>query len=87
MKYFGFIILFLSLSSSISAQDLPVSNRPINNAEETFRFAIVSDRTGGMRSGIFANAIDKVESMQPEFVLSVGDLIDGYTEDPIVWNN
>lgn len=39
-----------------------------------------------MRPGIFAAAMDKVNLMQPEFVLSVGDLIDGYTEDPEVWN-
>lgn len=69
-----------------NAQELQVKNRSFNNAETTFRFAIVSDRTGGMRGGIFDGAIDKVEMMQPEFVLSVGDLIDGYTEDPEVWN-
>jgi len=68
------------------AQDLPVTDRSYNNSEETIRFVIVSDRTGGMRGGIFEGAIDKVEMLQPEFVLSVGDLIDGYTEDPEVWN-
>ncbi len=87
MKYFGCILLFLALSSIVLAQDLPVSDRSYNTAKETFRFAIVSDRTGGMRGGIFDGAIKKVEMMQPEFVLSVGDLIDGYTEDPKVWND
>jgi hypothetical protein len=70
----------------VQAQEIPVTNRQPNNAETTFRFAIVSDRTGGMRADIFDEAIDKVVMMQPEFVLSVGDLIDGYTEDPEVWN-
>jgi len=79
--YFGLLI-----NQSISAQDVPVSDRAFNNSEEIFRFAIVADRTGGMRAGIFEDAIQKVELLQPEFVLSVGDLIDGYTEDPDVWN-
>ncbi len=69
-----------------SKEVVPVSNKPINNSEQTFRIAIVSDRTGGMRGGVFKEAIDKLNLLQPEFVLSVGDLIDGYTEEPAVWN-
>lgn len=86
MKTLSIGIITLFFSSIGFGQDLPVSDRNVNNAEETFRFAIVSDRTGGMRGGIFAEAIKKVDMLQPEFVLSVGDLIDGYTEDPAVWN-
>lgn len=79
------ILVFLVTIAGIS-QEVPVSDRDFNNSDATFRFAIVSDRTGGMRGGIFADAINKVEMLQPEFVISVGDLIDGYTEDPEVWN-
>tara|TARA_R110002049_G_scaffold28378_1_gene97565 strand:- start:123 stop:1745 length:1623 start_codon:yes stop_codon:yes gene_type:complete len=39
-----------------------------------------------MRGRIFEEAAEKLNLLQPEFVLSVGDLIDGYTEDPEVWN-
>ena len=46
-----------------------------------FHFAIVSDRTGGARPGVFASAIPKVNLLEPAFVVSVGDLIEGYTED------
>jgi len=80
------ICLFL-LSSAAVAQKLPVTDKAFNNDSTTFRFAIVSDRTGGMRTGIFEAAANKIEIMQPEFVLSVGDLIDGYTTDPGVWND
>lgn len=62
------------------------SDQPLINEESVFRFAIMGDRTGGMRPGIFAKAAEKVNLMQPEFVLSVGDLIDGYTTEPEVWN-
>ncbi|MCG8374137.1 MAG: metallophosphoesterase, partial [Balneolales bacterium] len=81
-----FIVSFVLVNQGISAQDLPVSDRPFNNSEEIFRFAIISDRTGGMRAGIFEDAIQKIELLQPEFVFSIGDLIDGYTEDSAVWN-
>ena len=68
-----------------SAQ-VPVPDRAVNNAPGVFRFAIVSDRAGGIRPGVFENAVTKLKLLQPEFVMSVGDLIDGYTTDPKVWN-
>lgn len=59
----------------------PWTHLDASNAKDTFRFAIVTDRTGGMRSGVFESAVTKLNLLQPEFVVSVGDLIDGYTED------
>lgn len=58
----------------------PWTSVNFNNADETFRFAIVSDRTGGHREGIFSRAVAQLNLMQPEFVLSVGDLIEGYSD-------
>jgi predicted phosphodiesterase len=95
LKYI-FAIQFGFLSSLLFAQQpnfsfpetkVPVTEKPINNAPELFRFAIMSDRTGAMLPGVFEEAVKKVNLLQPEFVLSVGDLIDGYTEDPNVWND
>lgn len=71
--------------SAIRAQ-VPVTDKPVNNAPGVFRFAIVSDRAGSIRPGVFENAVAKIKLLQPEFVMSVGDLIDGYTTDPKVWN-
>ncbi|MBK1880602.1 metallophosphoesterase [Pelagicoccus mobilis] len=48
----------------------------------TIRFVVMPDRTGGMREGIFKDALEKANLLHPEFVMSVGDLIDGYTLDP-----
>jgi len=59
----------------------PWNNLNLNNSEETFQFAIVTDRTGGHRPGIFLDGVKKLNLLQPEFVMSVGDLIEGYTED------
>jgi hypothetical protein len=51
-----------------------------------FHFAIVADRCGGHRPGIFEDALNKLNLLQPEFVLSVGDLIEGYTQEEPVLN-
>jgi hypothetical protein len=59
----------------------PWNHLRMNNSPENFQFAIVTDRTGGHRPGVFEDAIRKLNLMQPEFVVSVGDLIEGYTRD------
>ncbi len=85
--YFLFAFLILSSVQLRAQKDrIPVTRKAFNDDTTTFRFAIVSDRNGGMRTGVFDSAVTKLNLLQPEFVLSVGDLIDGYTEDPKVWN-
>ncbi|WP_020208453.1 metallophosphoesterase family protein [Gilvimarinus chinensis] len=59
----------------------PWTHLKFNNNPDAFQFAIVTDRTGGLRPGVFSEAVDKLNLLQPEFVVSVGDLIEGYTED------
>lgn len=62
----------------------PWTHLEVNNDPDTFQFAIVTDRTGGHRPGVFMDGVRKLNLMQPEFVMSVGDLIEGYTENPEV---
>jgi hypothetical protein len=59
----------------------PVTHLRLNNARADFQFAIVSDRTGGHRPTVFSRAVEQLNLLQPEFVVSVGDLIEGYTTD------
>ena len=63
----------------------PWTSLALNNEKRNFQFAIVTDRTGGHRPGVFASAVKKINLMQPEFVISVGDLIEGYSEDNGQW--
>lgn len=49
-----------------------------------FRFAVIGDRTGAHRAGVFEAALERLTWLQPEFVVSVGNLIEGYSEDPAV---
>lgn len=48
---------------------------------ETYRFAVIADRCGGERPGVFRSGAERVREYAPDFVLSVGDQIDGYTTD------
>ena len=48
-----------------------------------FTFAIISDLNGGEREGIYNVAVEQINRLEPTFVLSVGDLIDGGTEDSL----
>ncbi|MEM7659819.1 MAG: sugar-binding protein, partial [Bacteroidota bacterium] len=59
----------------------PWNHLEVNRQPGSFQFAIVTDRTGGLRPGVFPVAVDKLNLLQPEFVMSVGDLIQGYTSD------
>jgi len=65
----------------VSSHANPWTHLRVNNDPDNFQFIIVGDRTGGMREGIFEDAVWKVNELQPEFVMCIGDLIEGYTED------
>lgn len=93
MKYL-FILLLISITISFNAQHTieyfqtdpaigdetkPWSHLNFNNSADNFSFAILPDRTGGHRSGILEDAIDKIILLQPEFVVSIGDMIEGYS--------
>src|SRR5260370_16502010 len=60
----------------------PWSNLRLNAGADMFHFAMVSDRTGGHRARIFSHAVEQLNLMHPAFVISLGDLIEGYTKDP-----
>ncbi|MCS7270435.1 MAG: metallophosphoesterase [Gemmataceae bacterium] len=68
----------------------PWTHLQVNADPEQFHFAIVADRTGGHRPKIFSQAVQRINLLQPQFVISVGDLIEGYTlkEDVVnqEWN-
>jgi 3',5'-cyclic AMP phosphodiesterase CpdA len=63
----------------------PWTRLELNEGPDAFRFVVVSDRTGGHRPGVFSRAVRMINLLQPEFVMSVGDLIEGYSEDPGQW--
>jgi len=71
----------MSFKSDANTERKPWTNLKFKNDPDNFQFVILSDRNGGSRPGVFEDAIQKINLMQPEFVLSVGDLIAGYSTD------
>ena len=59
----------------------PWNHLQINNNPGIFQFAVIADRTGGQRPGIFREAMKKLSLLHPDFIISVGDVIEGYTTD------
>lgn len=59
----------------------PWTDKPALTDPQRFSIAIMTDRTGGHRPGIWMQAVERVNWLRPDFVVSVGDLIEGYTED------
>lgn len=60
----------------------PWSSENFQNNPKNFQFAIIGDRTGGANAlGTFDLAMDQINLLQPEFVINVGDLIEGYPID------
>jgi len=65
----------------INSENKPWTDKLINDSDQKFTFAVVTDRTGGHRKGVWEKGVEKLNLMQPAFVVSVGDLIEGYTEN------
>jgi predicted phosphodiesterase len=55
----------------------PWTDKLVAESSDTLRFAVISDLTGGERDGIFEIAVEQLNLMRPELIVSVGDLIEG----------
>ncbi|MBS4016021.1 MAG: metallophosphoesterase, partial [Candidatus Latescibacteria bacterium] len=54
--------------------------------EAPIRFAIIGDRTGNAQPGIYEQVVSEIEALKPDFVLTVGDMIEGPASDTIEIN-
>jgi hypothetical protein len=60
----------------------PWTSENFRNDPDNFQFAVIGDRTGGANVlGTFGIAMQQLNLLQPEFVINVGDVIEGYAED------
>lgn len=57
---------------------------PLPEEKDAFVFAVFGDRTGGPADGvnILADAVRDVNLIEPDLVMTVGDLINGYNRTP-----
>lgn len=59
----------------------PWTAKEFKNDLRNFQFAIIGDRTGGANAeGTFKLAVNQLNLLQPEFVINVGDMIEGYSD-------
>lgn len=59
----------------------PWTSEDFKNNPDNFQFAIIGDRTGGANvEGTFKLAMGQINLLQPEFVINVGDVIEGYSD-------
>jgi hypothetical protein len=87
--FFGLSLLFLwgceegpkTFSHDLTPPPSPWIGKEFDNGNDKFTFAIFTDLNGGERPGIFSVGAAQLDLLRPEFILSIGDLIDGGTED------
>ena len=83
-----FFLLIVTVGNKSLARDVfsvedgakAYSHLNFQNNPNDFQFAVIGDRTGGHRPGVFSAAIGILNLLQPEFVMSVGDFIEGYVD-------
>mgnify|MGYP001828717718 FL=1 len=65
----------------------PWTSQDFNDDSNSFQFVIIGDRSGGHNvEGTFEVAIGQLNLLRPEFVINVGDMIEGYSDDPAELN-
>ena len=81
----GLVLTATALAWSASAADFshnlsgakPWTDKPFLDDPQEFHFAIIGDLTGGERPDVYERAVEKLNLLRPEFVMSVGDLVQG----------
>jgi hypothetical protein len=55
---------------------------PLPSEEDAFFFVVFGDRTGGPAAGVkvLAQAVEDTNLLEPDLVMTVGDLVEGYNE-------
>ena len=60
----------------------PWTSQAFQNDPEAFQFVVIGDRTGGAnQQETFKLAVGQLNLLRPEFVINVGDNIEGYSDD------
>ncbi len=92
-----FLVVVVASSGSLAHEEKPKkdadrfeTNReskvklPLPLEEDAFVFAVFGDRTGGPAAGIkiLDQAVSEVNLIEPDLVMTVGDLIQGYNQTP-----
>lgn len=66
---------------NLTTQNKPWSYAPTGKNQNEFSFAVIGDLNSGEREGVLQVAVEQLNLLRPEFILSIGDLVEGGTED------
>ncbi|TWT94312.1 LamG-like jellyroll fold domain-containing protein [Neorhodopirellula pilleata] len=71
-------------SSFMTTRDSSVVLPPPKTGDDVFHFVVYGDRTGGVPEGlkVLEQAVKDTNLLDPDLVMTVGDLIQGYNESP-----
>ncbi len=75
----NYCLVTIFLICSLWLPGICVAENP--GIESPLRFVVIGDRTGGNVTGIYENIIAEIDRLKPDFVITVGDMIEGYTTD------
>ncbi|GEA50828.1 hypothetical protein VIN01S_16320 [Vibrio inusitatus NBRC 102082] len=85
MKSIIYLLGCLFIGNVLAESNIKFNAPQVN--EDIVQFVIIGDLTGGERAGVYSDAVDALTLMQPDFILSVGDLIEGGTEELMTMNS
>ncbi len=70
-----------TFKSDIAKGPTPWTHTAFDDKPDDFSFAVVADLESGYRPGVFDVALAELKLLRPTFILTIGDMIDGGTED------
>jgi len=87
------VVVLLSTGLAGAAQSNPFAGLPLmgdapSQGDQKFSFAILGDKTSGGEGKwpIFDRAVDAINLLEPDFVITVGDQIPGHMQDRAQWD-
>lgn len=82
LVFFLTCILFFAYGEPVQTSRQGAKLLTVPKPQDSFSFVILGDRTTGNRDGlkVLQQAIEEINSLRPDFVINVGDMVQGYNE-------
>jgi hypothetical protein len=83
-----FFVLCTAVALAQPAGEFPMLDRPWPQSGDKFSFVVLGDKTSGGEGKwpIYDRAVDMINRLRPDFVVTVGDMIPGHMEDRVFWD-
>lgn len=71
----------IPFAHAIETKKVPWTHTDFLDDPDDFQFAFIADNSAAPRAGVMEKAVEALNLVQPEFVITVGDLVQGFTND------